>query len=399
MPSSSRYRLAIVTTHPVQYYVPWYRALAAHPEIEVEVFYCYRQSQEGQAQAGFGVNFEWDVPLFEGYKWHFLENVAKNPNVFGFSGCDTPEIATLVREGRFDAFLVQGWYVKSFWQTMRACWKYRVPLLVRGDSQLANDRSWLKRMAKYGFYRWFLRRFSAVLPVGQRSREYYAYYGVSPEKMFFAPHTVDNEFFSNRAAHFGGQGEALRRRWGIPLQARVIVFVGKLIPIKRPQDLVKAALHLKTLVPESHVVLVGDGPLRPELEALVQHHDLPVTFAGFLNQSEISQAYSIAEVLVLCSESETWGLVVNEAMACGVPTVVTETVGCAPDLIVPGKTGAVVPVGNPEQLAKAIQDILAGGKGREEWAFETRQQIQKYSLAVAVEGTVQALRHVVSGQN
>ena len=150
----SRKRLGVLATHPIQYQAPLYRALAER--VDLQVYFAHRQTPEGQAKAGFGVAFEWDVPLLDGYEHRFLENRAAEPDVSTFRGCNTPEIGRIIAEERFDAFLVNGWYTKSFWQAMAACWRTGTPLMVRGDSHLGTPRKTWFRMVKEGAYRLFI---------------------------------------------------------------------------------------------------------------------------------------------------------------------------------------------------------------------------------------------------
>ena len=201
-------RLGVLATHPIQYHAPLYRALAKR--IDLEVYFAHQQTAQGQAKAGFGVAFEWDVPLLDGYSYQFLTNRAKNPDVSTFAGCNTPEVADIIARERFDAFLVNGWYNRSFWQAMRACWRTGTPLLVRGDSQLHTPRSSAKRLVKEVVYRAFIPRFDGYLVVGQRAKEYYLNYGARPERIHFVPHFVDNAFFSSSAEHLRAERGALR---------------------------------------------------------------------------------------------------------------------------------------------------------------------------------------------
>jgi glycosyltransferase involved in cell wall biosynthesis len=381
-------RLGVLATHPIQYHAPLYRALAQ--ELDLQVYFAHRQSAEGQAAAGFGVAFEWDVPLLDGYMYRFLKNVAKEPSTQGFRGCDTPEIGRIIAEERFDAFLVNGWYNKSFWQAMTACWRTGTPLLVRGDSQLATPRNLPFRMAKEAFYRAFIPRFGGYLVVGKRAREYYLHYGARPERMFFVPHFVDNARFRKLAAQVDQQ--ALREELRLKSDTRILLFVGKFMPKKRPGDLIRAARLLQDRGQTLQVVLVGSGALEADLRALVKAQEVPVHFAGFKNQSELPYYYAGADLLVLPSDGgETWGLVVNEAMACGLPAVVSDTVGCYPDLIDPGETGEVFPMGDVEALADAMERALhlVGSRQTE---HSLANKMSTYSLATAVQGLLQAVQ-------
>jgi glycosyltransferase involved in cell wall biosynthesis len=328
----------------------------------------------------------------------------------------------------FDAFIVCGWHLKSYWQAIRACRRAGIPVLVRGDSQLMTPRSRLKTLAKEIGYRLMLRQFDGFLVVGQRHREYLAHYGVPADKMFFAPHFVDNEWFAARAAEVRGQRSEVRKKWGIPEEAFCVLFCGKFIAKKRPLDLVEAARILTAKNAKNaktaskrpvHLLFVGSGELGSKLRESCNivfdaentarsqkseirnqkfadsHHPLSIShqpsasFTGFLNQSELPAAYVAADVMVLPSESETWGLAVNEAMACGLSAIVSDAVGCAPDLIEDGKTGFTFPLGDAAALAERLERLAGMQDCHFDFTTALSQKLTHYSVKVAAEGTAQ----------
>ena len=385
-------RLGILTTHPVQYYVPLYRALAR--ELDLEVFFSHRQTAAGQAAAGFGVGFEWDVPLLDGYAHTFLDNRARRPSTDTFAGTHTPEIGRLIRQGKFDAFLVQGWYTRSLWQAMIACWTSGTPLLIRGDSHLGTPRSGVRRAVKEVLYRSFIPRYDGYLVVGEQAREYLLYYGADPARMDFTPHFVDAEFFRTHAAR--ADRAALRAELGSGPDTLWLLFVGKLLPEKRPADLISAAAALRAQGRDVRVAYVGAGPLAADLGTAATVQDVPIRRLGFKNQTELPAYYAAADLLVLPSDSETWGLVVNEAFACGTPAVVSDAVGCRPDLITdadPGRTGAAFPVGDPAALAAAVERVIPH-LGTDALARALAARSDTYSLQASVDGTVRAVERV-----
>lgn len=388
-------RVGLLITHPIQYYVPWYRGLAAVPGIDLKVFFAHRQDAKGQAAAGYGVAFEWDIPLLDGYPYEFLTNVARRPSVSGFFGCDTPEIAGAIAAGGFDVFIVQGWHVKSYWQAIRACRKAGVPILVRGDSHLHTRRSWFRRAIKYIPYRWFIPTFDAYLVVGLWNREYYEHYGAAVSRMFAVPHAVDNQFFQMHRAKFEPERAVHREAMGISSDTVVFLFAGRLVAEKRPMDFLRA---LRILVSEGRRVsgiISGDGILKAEMQAYVREHQLPVTFVGFLNQTEIPRAYALSDALVLPSRvAETWGLVVNEAMASGLPALVSDGVGCGPDLILPGETGWVYPAENIPALARVMRRLSDDPSIIKKMGAKAQEHIRQFSVEKAVEGTLKAIEHV-----
>ena len=394
------YRLGILVSHPVQYLAPWFRYLAER--MDVQVFYAYRQTPAGQSAAGFGVEFSWDIPLLTGYPWRWLTNVARRPSLQTFSGCDTPEIYEIVRRERFDAFMVFGWNWKAALQTVFACWRRHIPVLMRGDSQLITPRSRMRLALKHGPYRWFLPRLEAHLCVGQRNRDYLRHYGVADRQIFFVPHCVDTNFFSIGAhqAESDQVPKAIRARLGIPQDAFVFLFVGKMIARKRPGDFLEACRRIGELPQDRpiHGLLVGDGVLRQSLEANAYSRTDRLHFAGFQNQRELPAFYRAADALVLPSEgNETWGLVVNEAFACGLPAVVSDACGCAPDLIDAGKTGEIFSLGNIAQLSERMLAVKALAEGQPApMRAALAEKTRRYSMAAAAAGLGRALISVTA---
>lgn len=346
-------RLAIVASHPIQYQAPLFRALSA--QIELDVFFAIDPTPQDQGDAGFDVAFTWDVDLLSGYRHRFLHNVAAQPAI-SFSGCDTPEIAALLRDGRYDAVLVLGWYLKTFVQAIWACRRASIPVLVRGDNHLLEPRSRAREAAKRLIYPIGLRAFDAALHVGQRSRAYFRHYHVPEQHLFFAPHGIDEAAFAKGA---DAQARAdTRYDFGIPEQADVALFVGKLIARKRVEDLIQAAALMTGRKKPLHVLIAGSGPLESDLQALAGMLDVPVHFAGFQNQSRMPAFYAASDMMVLPSDNESWGLVANEALACGKPVILSSAVGCAPDLAGDGRAGRMFRTGDPANLASMMEDLL-----------------------------------------
>ncbi len=388
-------RLAIVTTHPIQYHAAWFRALAAQPKIDLHVFFCHQATPKEQAAAGFGVEFDWDTSLLEDYPHRFLRNEAALPTLDKFSGLDTPEIRNLIEEEKFDAVVINGWHYKSAWQTMRACWKTKTPVMMRSDSHLHTDRSGMKRAAKWPLYRWFIPRLDACLAAGKWSRDYFLHYGAAPERTFIVPHAVDSEFFSQESAKLRPERQDLRGQWGIDNASTVFLFAGKFIENKRPLDFVRAIGAAAQCGAPVCGLMVGDGPLRMACEELTRSESFPVSFAGFLNQSEIPRAYVAADALVLPSEGETWGLVVNEAMDSGLPCFVSDRVGCGPDLIVSQETGAIFSLGDKVGLVDLLVSLSSDPQCLARMGRQAKQRASAYSVDAACNALLEAVSRTV----
>ena len=377
-----RRRIGVLVTHPIQYFAPLFRRLAAEPGVDLTVYYAYRPTPKEQGE-GFGVEFAWDTDLLSGYESRFLVNVSAVPGTSGFTGCDTPGISEIIATERFDAFLVAGWQMKSYWQAIRACWATRTPVMVRGDSQLGEGRPSLRAWARMLTHRAFIPRFSACLAVGTRSEEYFRFYGA--RRVVRSPHFVDNEHFASGAA--AADVASVRRRWGVREDAMVAAFVGKLQPIKRPLDLLEAVATSGRS--DIHVVYVGDGELREACRATAERLGVSVTMAGFQNQTSLPEAYAAMDVLVLPSESETWGLVVNEAMASGKAALVSSAAGCAPDLIREGETGFSFAAGDVGTLGRRLAALAASPELRRHLGASARAHIAGFTASAAAAGVLE----------
>jgi glycosyltransferase involved in cell wall biosynthesis len=344
--------LGIVTSHPIQYQAPLFRALAEH--VDLTVYFAHQATGKDQAEAGFDVGFDWDTDLTRGFRHVFLKNVSRRPSITRFAGCDTPSIGGVLAAHKVDMVAVYGWHFKSYLQAARAGRMLGIPVMVRSDSHLANPRPLVKRVAKAVVLPALLGLFDMFLPTGTRSAQYLRHYRVPESLIRIVPYCIDVDAFASAAARARADRERLRREFGATDGESVVLFVGKLIALKEIPTIIDALTRLVASGQALRLVLVGSGPLAGELAAMANARSLPVTFVGFVNQTRMPEVYATADVVVLPSSSETWGLAVNEAFACGVPAVVSDRVGCGPDMIDDGTTGSVVPVGDVERLAEAI---------------------------------------------
>lgn len=392
---SPRYRLAALTSHPIQYQAPLFRALSETGEVDLDVLFCSSGSVGVHHDDGFGVEFAWDRPLLDGYRHSFLKNVSPRPNPSRFFGCINPQVGHALAKGRYDAVWVHGWALASCWLGFSAANRHRIPLLLRGESNLLHEPGGLKGQAKRFLLTRLFDRASACLAVGTSNSEFYAAYGAPKRRIFLSPYAVDNDFFLMRSKSLAGEKRLLRERDGILPDLPVILFCGKLTGVKRPMDLLKAFQQLGDDV-QGSLVFVGDGPLRGELQHYVVQQGLKrVHFLGFRNQSELPACYALADIFVLPSEFEPWGLVVNEAMCSRLPLIASDKVGAAADLIQEGVNGLTFAAGDVDALAGRLRKLVADEALRETMGAQSQLTIARWGISETVLGILRALEYAV----
>ncbi|MBO6702621.1 MAG: glycosyltransferase family 4 protein [Pseudomonadales bacterium] len=362
-------KLCIAATHPVQYHAPLFRLLAR--ELDLFVLYQKGSDAEQHERSDFEKSFEWDTNLLEGYKSKVL------------AGGIDKEIA----RQDCDAILVLGWHSSFYWKATFSGIGNNIPVLVRGDSHLLTPTPIFKRLLKLVTHRLLLLCFDAALYSGVRSREYFSHYGMKDEQLFFSPNSVDNQFFFKQSA----SGESLRDELGIPAEEKVVLFAGKLVEDKNPHLFSEAIVELNHADKgRIHGVVVGDGRLRQQLMSRYSDESY-LHFPGFRNQSQMPACYASADLLCLPSKHETWGLVVNEAMATGLPCLVTDTAGCVPDLITK-ETGMTLSIDEMSALAAKIALALERTWNRD----AIRHAISGYDLNQTARGIVEACTYAVN---
>ena len=349
-------RLAIILSHPVQYYSPWFRWLKTHTTLDFKVYYLWDFGVTETLDPQFGARFKWDLDLLSGYDHEFVPNVARDPGTHHFRGLDNPRLTVRLAAWCPEAVLLIGYNWLSHQRTLWWARRRGVPLLFRGDSHvLGRGRPALPQRL---LLRLLYRQFAAITYVGAANREYFQSLGVPDSRLFFAPHSVDATRFNPHEPATRETARQLRAELGLTGK-RVVLFAGKFTPAKQPVELLRAFHSVAT--DADALVFVGDGALKAELETLARSRpDRCVRLLPFANQSEMPSRYLLADIFALPSRGhyETWGLAVNEAMHLGVPCLVSDLVGCQRDLVHPGETGWVFPGKSSAALPETLQAAL-----------------------------------------
>jgi len=394
---ASRAPLLVIETHPVQYHAPVYRELQSRFGIPVTAIYGSDFSVAGYRDPEFGASFRWDSDLLSGYTPSFLSSVetgtARQSSTVSARG-----LLAAIRDARPAAILLTGYSPSFYRSAWMAAWRAGCPLLLRAETtdharQRGAAQEWLRHTALRTIYR----SCSRLLYVGQRSREHFNRLGCAADGLVFSPYCVDTASFEPGEASRDRLRAATRARLGIADADRLILFSGKLSARKAPDLLLRAVQSLPPAIRGPiTVAFLGSGDLQPALEKVAGSSPQVATrFLGFQNQTQLSPYYHAADLLVLPSlHSETWGLVVNEALHHGLSCVVSEAVGCAPDLVESGVTGEISATGSAESLAVALARALPL-VGRLEIRERCRAKVSGYTVEKAAQGIAEAYRAVV----
>jgi glycosyltransferase involved in cell wall biosynthesis len=359
--------------------------------IDVHVLYCSRQNlKAGTTDTGFGREVVWDIPLLEGYPHRFLTNLGGERGVHGMFSIINPGVVTEILGGRYDAVLVHG---HSHFTTLLAVAAAKLSgtaVLMRAETHLLLQHRGWKRWLRGPVMRAYYALCDACLYLGERNREFYLAHGVTEERLFPVPYAVDNERFAADAAR--ADTPVMRQSLGIDPDTPVVLYASKLMKRKRPADLLEAYARLRHAGVRAALLFVGDGDERASLEQEVASRKIPdVRFVGFKNQGELPALYALADVFVLPSEGEPWGLVINEVMAAGVPVITTSEVGAAADLVRDGETGFQYAVGDINALAERLRAILEDSALRSRMSSASVRRMESWSYRECVAGISAAL--------
>ena len=376
----------------MQYQSPIFREMAKHPRLDIQVAYCSLQGAESALDADFGVAVSWDVPVLEGYSWINIPNKSRRRNLQGFFGLVNPGLWKLISSADYDAVVIfTGYVCVSFWIALLAAKLHRPAVLFGTDAHAlaARDgKGWKSSFKRLAWPRLFGLADVVIVP-STRGVEMMQSLGIPDERLALTPYAVDNAWWTMQSEVT--DRDAVRRSWGVPQDAPVALFCAKLQPWKRPLDLLHAFASAD--IADSHLVYAGEGAMRSELEVRAQELGLAgrVHFLGFRNQSQLPAVYCASDLLVLPSEYEPFGVVVNEAMLCGCAIVVSDRVGAGRDLVKAGENGFIFPCGDRNALAAILSETLSDQKRLHRMGANARRRMETWSPNENIQGLLGAL--------
>jgi glycosyltransferase involved in cell wall biosynthesis len=371
--------------HPVQYAAPVFRRMAAGLKLEIQAAYLSLAGAKPAHDAGFGTTFQWDVPLLDGYPWVELQRPHAR------------SLRRLIDSGRWDAIVLHtGYRHRVFWSAVMQAKRRGIPVLFGTDATsyatqadgTAKHKSALKRL----ILPWIFRLADVAIAPSSRSRQFLLSMGLKPDRVIVTPYVVDNDWW--RAAAASADRDSVRRVLALPLEANVFLYCAKLQPWKCPNDLLEAFARLEGS--DAYLVFAGEGPLRGALERRADALGVRarVRFLGFTNQSALPGTYKAADVFVLPSAYEPFGVVVNEAMLCGCVPIVSDRVGAGGDLVTDGETGLTYEAGDVARLAMAMGRLAADPSLRESLRAAGSARISAWSPDLNIDRFVEAVELV-----
>jgi glycosyltransferase involved in cell wall biosynthesis len=355
-PAEVPIRIAIIISHAIQYFAPYYRALAATPGVILKVFFCRKWGAETYYDVDFRKEVKWDIPLLEGYEWEFLDSRSTG-NSHRFWEIDNPNVGEALTRFRPDVVEVCGYTHPTVWRAVNWCRNHRVPSVLYSDSNASAKKVLWKCVLKAIVVKQFYRRLDGALASGDNNRAYHLRYGLPAERIYTRAMPIDCARLVSSAGDVSAARREIREKHKIPEDAFVVVYAGKLSFIKCPLHLLEA-VHL--CARQGHKVwglLVGEGAQRPNLEKYIVKHQLNnAVLAGFVNQSAIAKYFAASDVVALMSSYEPKGQIVPEAGSLGSPAIVSDHVGCVGpnDCARPGVNALVYPWSDIGAFAECI---------------------------------------------
>jgi len=396
----SKYKLACLVSHPIQYQVPLFRKISQDPRFDLEVIYCSGKSTKSYLDQGFNREINWDIPLMGGYRHIFLPKLFESTRP-GFFNPLSYGIYSILKKRNFDAIWIHGW---SNWAQLSAIIIARllgIKVLIRGESGIHLKKpTGIKRVFRFIVMAFLKKTIDGFLAIGTNNKDYYLAHGILPAKIFLVPYAVDNHFFLEQSQNLTGDSLKIREKLTDNIEVTVILFSSKLESRKRADFLINAFAKLcnqRDLKNLPILVIIGDGPERQRIEKKITKMNLGNIFLlGFKNQTELPMYYSMADIFVLPSKQEPWGLVVNEVMNTSCAVIVSDEVGCAKDLVDHGETGLVFRSDSEVELVNCLFELCSDISKRNKLALRAKERISKWSYQEGINGLHLALESVCS---
>jgi len=387
-------RIAAFLSHPIQHFTPLWQELSKRPGVELKVFYFSERGLKPSKPSDFGV-FAWDIDLLAGHDYQFLPRQWPTKDPLDYSWRSLNRDISRQLEDDWDVVYVSGYTRINNWTVAHAARRRGIPLLFHSDTNflIAMQRPWWKLWMRRLLVSHFFKKIDVFLAVGDHNRDYLTHHGAPPERIWFCPIPVDTERFHHEAAGMTQEDRSeLRQRYEIEPDDFVIGFCGRVIDLKRPEDLAEA---LCILGRQKMVGLfVGSGPTEEKVRRVGGTH---VRITGFVNQKELPRVLSLCDITVMPSMGDNHSLAVTESQCLGIPVVLSDKCGCygPNDVFHDGRSGLLYRCGNVKELAEKIAYLADNENVRTQMSQHARQLAETQSPAATAQKFLEAAEFAI----
>ena len=400
---AKKMRVAIVISHPIQHFVHLYKALAKQDYIQLKVFFASKIGVKPYHDKDMNVEIQWATDLLTGYDYEFLPE-ADHINETGFRQTNNPSIIPALKNFSPDVVHVHGYAQLTTLRALLWCNFKRIPVLLSADSSLLYRRPAWKRFLKDLLLPRLMHLFYGVIATGDNNATYYERYGVKSARIYPCPFTVDEALLNQAKNDKSVLSNQYRAKYAIDADEIVLLFVGKLVSWKRPQDLLNAlSLAQEELGSTAKLVAfyAGNGVMLHDLEAQAKSQNTRAIFAGFINVDVLPSLYAMADLLVFPSEREPYGLSAREAICVGLPLILSDQIGCIgmTDAARPDDNALVYPSTNTELLAKAIVSLVNNPEQLKSMSQASLNIATEMGLDKSVAGYLSAVKNACGRQD
>jgi len=386
-------KIAIVNSHPTQYFGPMYRYLNQNPSLEITALYCsdvnIRKSYDDQ----FNEIISYDNDILSGYNVKFLGTRYSKRKIGGFWSLIVPEIWKEIKNGEYNVIWIHGYSFCAFIIALFAGKFFKKKVFLRGETHLNLKRKFLKQKLHEFLVRFLFKFYDGFLAIGTANKEYYEAMGVSQEKIFLVPYTIDNDFFKVQRDNNDQVKQSTLKK--IDKSLPTLLFASKFMKRKNPMLLLEASKILTDKNFHHNMVFIGSGEMLPKMMEYISNHQLNHIFLeGFVNQSQLPKIYAESDIFILPSENEPWGLIVNEVMAAGMPIVISSEIGCSKDLVKEGINGYTFETNNLDELVLHLEDMISNSEKTKLMGEKSKHIISKWSYAECSKGLIRAINEI-----